>query len=117
MNRSLPRIIERITSTTIFNKTIRDVYIIAKFDRMKLNRISFFLSFFFETQVLVNIARAKDECSCNIVILSLVRDEEEGKSALMSEIKRTYEISPKGAKASLKVCVSISGLRSPTNMW
>lgn len=29
----------------------------------------------------------------------------------------TYDISPKGAKASLSVCVSISGLRSPTNMW
>lgn len=81
--------------------------------------LSFFSFFFFLklTTVLVNIARAKDECSRNIVILSLVRDEEEGKSALMSEIKRTYEISPKGAKASLKVCVSISGLRSPTNMW
>jgi hypothetical protein len=34
----------------------------------------------------------------------------------MSEIKRTYEISPKAENASLKVCVSISGLRSPTNM-
>ena len=29
----------------------------------------------------------------------------------------TYEISPKGRKASRRVCVSISGLRSPTNMW
>ena len=28
----------------------------------------------------------------------------------------TYEISPNGAKASRSVCVSISGLRSPTNM-
>ncbi|KYM88830.1 hypothetical protein ALC53_02595 [Atta colombica] len=37
-------------------------------------------------------------------------------STLMSKIKRTYEISPKAEKASLKVCVSISGLRSPTNM-
>lgn len=30
---------------------------------------------------------------------------------------KTYEISPKGRKASFKVWVSISGLRSPTNMW
>ena len=28
----------------------------------------------------------------------------------------TYDISPNGRKASLSVCVSISGLRSPTNM-
>ena len=29
----------------------------------------------------------------------------------------TYEISPNGRKASRRLCVSISGLRSPTNMW
>lgn len=29
----------------------------------------------------------------------------------------TYDISPKGAKASRRVWVSISGLRSPTKMW
>jgi hypothetical protein len=28
----------------------------------------------------------------------------------------THDISPKGANASRSVCVSISGLRSPTNM-
>lgn len=33
------------------------------------------------------------------------------------ETKMTYEISPKAAKASRSVCVSISGLRSPTKMW
>jgi hypothetical protein len=31
--------------------------------------------------------------------------------------KSTYDISPKGRNASFNVCVSISGLRSPTNMW
>lgn len=29
----------------------------------------------------------------------------------------TYDISPNGANASLSCCVSISGLKSPTNMW
>jgi len=32
-------------------------------------------------------------------------------------IHATYDISPNGAKASRSVWVSISGLRSPTNMW
>ena len=29
----------------------------------------------------------------------------------------THEISPNAAKASRRVCVSISGLKSPTKMW
>lgn len=30
---------------------------------------------------------------------------------------KTYDISPNGANASFNCCVSISGLKSPTNMW